>query len=114
MATELKSNQEDSSADSDGDVFEIGSQTLNSRLILGSGKYDSFELMQESIVQSGTECVTIAVRREKLHDSSGRNILDYLDYENLILLPNTSGCYDAETAVRCATARVRAQRSTPP
>jgi thiazole synthase len=46
--------------------------------------------------------VTIAVRREKLHDSSGRNILDYLDLDNTILLPNTSGCYDAETAVRCA------------
>jgi thiazole synthase len=42
------------------------------------------------------------VRREKLHDSSGRNILDYLDLDRLTLLPNTAGCYDAETAVRCA------------
>ena len=84
------------------DEFRIGSHKLSSRLILGSGKYDSFELMGHSIVVSGTRCVTIAVRREKLHDGSGRNILDFLDHENLVLLPNTSGCYDAETAVRCA------------
>lgn len=85
-----------------GDSLFIGSQVLSSRLILGSGKYDSFEIMGESIAVSETECVTIAVRREKLHDGNGRNILDYLDLNRLILLPNTSGCYDAETAVRCA------------
>lgn len=84
------------------DRLRIGSHIFNSRLILGSGKYDSFEVMGESIAVSDSQCVTIAVRREKLHDSSGRNILDYLDLDKLILLPNTSGCYDAETAVRCA------------
>lgn len=82
--------------------LKIGSHTLNSRLLLGTGKYDSFELMRDSIVASEAHCVTIAVRREKLSDSSNRNILDFLDLENLILLPNTSGCYDWETAVRCA------------
>ena len=82
--------------------LRIGQHQLDSRLILGTGKYDSFELMRESIVASESACVTIAVRREKLHDSSGRNILDYLDTDKLILLPNTAGCYDAETAVRCA------------
>lgn len=84
------------------DLLRIGSHVFQSRLILGSGKYDSFEIMGESIAVSGSQCVTIAVRREKLHDSSGRNILDFIDLENLVLLPNTSGCYDAETAVRCA------------
>ncbi len=84
------------------DAFRIGSHQLSSRLILGSGKYGSFEIMQRCIEASGTQCVTIAVRREKLHDSSGRNILDYLDSDRLLLLPNTSGCYDAQTAVRCA------------
>ena len=84
------------------DPLQIGSQILNQRLILGTGKYDSFEQMAESFKVVRAECVTIAVRREKLHDSSGRNILDYLDLDNTILLPNTSGCYDAETAVRCA------------
>jgi len=82
--------------------FSVGGHSFQSRLILGTGKYDSFEIMRDSIEASGTECVTIAVRREKLHDSSGRNILDYLDTDRLTLLPNTAGCYDAQTAVRCA------------
>jgi thiazole synthase len=82
--------------------LRIGSLTIQSRLILGSGKYDSFETMQASIKASGTDCVTLAVRREKLNDSSARNILDFLPYEQLTLLPNTAGCYDAVTAVRCA------------
>ncbi len=93
---------ETSDISTDSDPLRIGKFEFFSRLILGSGKYDSFELMGESIAASGTECVTIAVRREKLHDSSGRNILDYLDLNKLTLLPNTSGCFDAETAVRCA------------
>ena len=84
------------------DQLRIGNHTFNSRLILGTGKYDSFEAMQASHEVSHTECVTIAVRREKLHDSSGRNILDYVDPQRLTLLPNTAGCYDAQTAVRCA------------
>lgn len=82
--------------------LQIGSLTISSRLILGSGKYDSFETMQACIGASGTDCVTLAVRREKLNDSSARNILDFLPYEQLTLLPNTAGCYDAVTAVRCA------------
>lgn len=86
----------------DEDCFQIGSHSFSNRLILGSGKYDSFEQMGESISVSQTQCVTIAVRREKLHDSAGRNILDYLDLEKLVLLPNTSGCFTAEDAVRCA------------
>ena len=84
------------------DPLQIGSHTLESRLILGTGKYDSFEQMADSFRVVQAACVTIAVRREKLHDSSGRNILDYLDLQQTILLPNTSGCYDAETALRCA------------
>ena len=82
--------------------LQIGSQTLHSRLILGSGKYDSFETMRDSIDASGCDCVTLAVRREKLNDSEARNILDFLDHDRLTLLPNTAGCYDAVTAVRCA------------
>lgn len=82
--------------------LKIGKHCLTSRLILGTGKYDSFELMRQTHEVAETGCVTIAVRREKLHDSSGRNILDFLDTNRLILLPNTAGCYDAETAVRCA------------
>ena len=80
----------------------IGTHVLSSRLILGSGKYQSFEMMQQSVAASGTECITIAVRREKLYDGTGRNILDYIDFDRYTLLPNTAGCYDADTAVRCA------------
>lgn len=84
------------------DVFSIGSHQLSSRLILGTGKYPSFELMQASLAAAGTGCVTVAVRRERLHDSSGRNILDFLDLDRYLLLPNTAGCYEAQTAIRCA------------
>ena len=84
------------------DLFIIGDHKFQSRLILGSGKYDSFEVMKSSLEAAATQCVTIAVRRERLHDSSGRNILDFLDPDRYILLPNTAGCYDAETAIRCA------------
>lgn len=84
------------------DEFCIAGHTFQSRLILGSGKYDSFEVMRESFEVAETQCVTIAVRRERLHDSSGRNILDFVDPKRFILLPNTAGCYDAATAVRCA------------
>jgi thiazole synthase len=82
--------------------FVVGSHTLQSRLILGSGRYDDFQMMRDSLTASGTECVTVAVRRERLYDRSGRNILDYVDPQRMLLLPNTAGCYDAETAVRCA------------
>lgn len=84
------------------DVFKVGQHEFSSRLIMGTGRYNSFEIMQDSHVAGGTECVTIAVRRERLHDSSGRNILDFIDLDRFVLLPNTAGSYDAETAVRCA------------
>ena len=92
-------NETESCAD---DVFRVGKHLFESRLILGTGKYDSFETMKESLESSGAQCVTIAVRRERLHDSSGRNILDFVDPQRYVLLPNTAGCYDAETAIRCA------------
>ncbi|QEG23990.1 thiazole synthase [Mariniblastus fucicola] len=105
MATDAPTETESDAGDQsqfDATPLRIGSQVLNSRLILGSGKYDSFELMRDSIEASATDCVTLAVRREKLNDSSARNILDFLPYQELTLLPNTAGCYDAVTAVRCA------------
>ncbi len=92
----------DSNVTSDQSPLTIGTHVLSSRLILGSGKYQSFEMMQKSVAASGTECITIAVRREKLYDGTGRNILDYIDFDRYTLLPNTAGCYDADTAVRCA------------
>ena len=82
--------------------LRIGSFELHSRLILGTGRYHSFRQMQESHEAAAVDCVTVAVRREKLHDSLGNNILDFLDLEHLTLLPNTAGCFDADAAVRVA------------
>src|SRR5687767_10913024 len=80
----------------------IGSHTLRSRLIVGTGKYETFAQMQQSLDLSGSDCVTVAVRRERLYDGSGNNILDYLDLNRYTLLPNTAGCYSAADAVRTA------------
>jgi thiazole synthase len=82
--------------------FQLGSHTLGSRLIVGTGKYASYELMQQALALSGTECITVAVRRERLVDKQGRNILDFLDLQRYILLPNTAGCFNAEEAIRTA------------
>jgi thiazole synthase len=83
--------------------FRIGSYELHSRLIVGTGKYTSLELMQQCHEASGADCVTVAIRRERLFDkSSGRNILEYIDPEKFTLLPNTAGCFTADDAVRIA------------
>jgi thiazole synthase len=83
--------------------LKIGSYTLSSRLIVGTGKYASLELMRDCHAASGANCVTVAVRRERLVDkTSGRNILDMIDPKKYILLPNTAGCFTAEEAVRVA------------
>lgn len=83
--------------------LKIGSLLLSSRLIVGTGKYTSLELMQQCHAASGADVVTVAVRRERLVDkNSGRNILDFIDPEKFILLPNTAGCFDADEAVRVA------------
>lgn len=80
----------------------VGKHQLASRLIVGTGRYDSMEEMRESLEHSGADCVTVAVRREKLYDRTGKNILDFLDLDRYVLLPNTAGCYTAEDAVRAA------------
>lgn len=82
--------------------LHVGSHTLTSRLIVGTGKYATYELMGESLERSGTHCITVAVRRERLIDAQGRNLLDAIDCSKYILLPNTAGCFSAEDAVRVA------------
>jgi thiazole synthase len=84
------------------DTLRIGSHTLKSRLIVGTGKYETFEIMAEALELSGSDCLTVAVRRERLYDGEGRNILDAIDLSRYTLLPNTAGCYTAEDAIRCA------------
>lgn len=82
--------------------LKLGSHVLPSRLIVGTGRYDSFEIMARSLEASGTSCITVAVRREKLYDEQGQNILDWIDLDRYLLLPNTAGCYCAEDALRTA------------
>lgn len=82
--------------------IRIGNHRLRSRLIVGTGKYQTFEIMGEALTLSGADCVTVAVRRERLCDSSGRNILDHIDLKRFTLLPNTAGCFNAEDAIRTA------------
>jgi thiazole synthase len=80
----------------------IGKFRFRSRLITGTGKYAGYELMRDCLAASGCEVTTVAVRRERLIDKQGRNILDYLDLKRYTILPNTAGCFSAEDAVRCA------------
>ena len=80
----------------------IGPFTFTSRLITGTGKYPSYELMRDCLAASGCQVTTVAIRRERLIDQEGRNILDYLDLKRYTILPNTAGCFTAEDAVRHA------------
>lgn len=82
--------------------FQLGKHLLTSRLIVGTGKYDSLPEMVDSLDQSGSDCITVAVRRERLYDQNGQNLLDYIDLNRYVLLPNTAGCYSMEEAVRTA------------
>src|SRR3954454_10685625 len=80
----------------------IGKFSFTSRLITGTGKYASYELMRDCLGASGCEVTTVAIRRERLVDAQGRNILDYLDLKRYTILPNTAGCFSAEDAIRHA------------
>jgi thiazole synthase len=82
--------------------LQLGSHLLASRLIVGTGKYASYESMGEALDVSGTDCITVAVRRERLIDAKGNNLLDFIDTSRYVLLPNTAGCFTADDAVRVA------------
>ncbi len=84
------------------DTWRLGSVELHSRLILGTGKYSSFEIMQQAHELSGTEVVTVAVRRVNLKDKSQPSLLDLIDRRKITLLPNTAGCYTAKDAILTA------------
>jgi thiazole synthase len=82
------------------DTLTIAGRSFDSRLILGTGKYETFELMRAAVEASGSEIVTVAVRRIEF-DEPGEDITSFLP-EDILLLPNTSGCETAEEAVRMA------------
>jgi thiazole synthase len=83
----------------------LGDVALSSRLLVGTGKYASFELTRRALEISGTQCVTVAVRRvnlDALEQKDGPSLLDYIDRARYTILPNTAGCFDAKSAVRTA------------
>jgi len=79
----------------------LGGKEFESRLIVGTGKYPSFEIMREAIEASGAQIVTVAIRRVSL-PGKGESLLDYIDPDTHTILPNTAGCYTADEAVRTA------------
>lgn len=84
------------------DAFRIGEQTFSSRLFTGTGKYPDLEVAAAALAASGSEVVTVAIRRVDLKGGSERSIMDVLREAGVSLLPNTAGCYTAEDAVRTA------------
>jgi thiazole synthase len=89
-------------SDPSDDPLRVGRMTLTSRLVVGTGKYATHAQMADCLAVSGTDCVTVAVRRERLINAAGENILDHIDTSRYVLLPNTAGCYSADDAVRVA------------
>jgi thiazole synthase len=84
--------------------LKIADREFSSRLLVGTGKFSSNEVMRDALLASGTEIVTVALRRADLsgkHDPFA-NILDFIDPKKFLLLPNTSGARDADDAVRIA------------
>src|SRR5215469_14767215 len=84
------------------DQLVIAERAFQSRLIVGTGKYRSFQEMARAHAASGADMVTVAVRRVNLTDRSKESMLDYIDRQKFFILPNTAGCYSAEEAVRTA------------
>jgi len=83
--------------------LKIGDKTYKSRLIVGTGKYKELEVMARALEESGTEMVTVAIRRVNLDKvGSGETLMDYIDTEKMEILPNTAGCYNVEDAIRTA------------
>src|SRR2546426_8497798 len=86
----------------ENDVLRIAGREFRSRLIVGTGKYKTFQEMARAHEASGAEIVTVAVRRVNLTDRTKESLLDYIDRAKYFILPNTAGCTTADEAVRAA------------
>src|SRR5688572_14980704 len=84
------------------DPLVIAGKTFRSRLIVGTGKYPSHAVMADAHRASGTDMVTVAVRRVNVSDRTKESLLDHIDTSRIFLLPNTAGCYTADEAIRTA------------
>lgn len=83
-------------------ALKIGKREFKSRLLVGTGKYASFEIMKQALEASGAEIVTVAIRRLNLEKPKKESLLDHIDQNKYTILPNTAGCYTAEDAIRVA------------
>lgn len=84
------------------DSLVIAGRAFRSRLIVGTGKYPSFEEMARAHRASGADMVTVAVRRVNISDRTKESLLDFIDTDKIFILPNTAGCYTADDAIRTA------------
>src|SRR3954469_8479365 len=84
------------------DILTIAGKTFTSRLFVGTGKYSSPAVMVRAHEASGTEMITVAVRRGNISDRSKESLLDFIDTSRYVILPNTAGCYTADEAIRTA------------
>src|ERR1700729_1509945 len=84
------------------EMLTIAGRDFQSRLIVGTGKYRSFQEMARCHEATGADMVTVAVRRVNLTDRSKESLLDYIDRSRIFILPNTAGCYTADDAIRTA------------
>jgi thiazole synthase len=81
------------------DILKIGKYELNSRLIVGSGKYKDFQTTKEATLASGSELITVAIRRVNITNPNEENLLDYFKDTNIKFLPNSAGCKNAQETV---------------
>lgn len=84
------------------EMLRIGKHEFGSRLIVGTGKYPSMDVMQASHAASGAQMITVAIRRISLDVATGKTLLDYVDRSRYTILPNTAGCFTAKDAVLTA------------
>jgi thiazole synthase len=84
------------------DTLRIAGREFSSRLFVGTGKYRSFQEMARCHQASGSEVVTVAVRRVNLTDKSKESLIDFIDRSRMFILPNTAACYTADEAIRTA------------
>ena len=82
------------------DTWTVAGRTFNSRLIVGTGKYKDFEQNAAALVASGAEIITVAVRRVNVSDPKAPMLTDFIDPKKYTYLPNTAGCFDADSAIR--------------
>jgi thiazole synthase len=88
------------SVSADDDTWSVAGQTFRSRLIVGTGKYKDFAENAAAVAASGAEIVTVAVRRVNVSDRNAPMLTDFIDPKKITYLPNTAGCFDAESAIR--------------